>query len=873
MKKFLTILAIIPFTLFADSPMKTDDPEALKKIIPALAKQVDWKTLATPEQIALFDGPETQWETVLVSEYRLDGFDPKLLGSALPEPGVHPRVLFSPEDLPRIREAFIGSKNQLTAQHVFETQLWNPEAPDYKWYSKLASGDLEGLEFEDDFTIRNGNHYFKGYPCKIHITHTPVLPRILASAAAYALFMGDEARSQELATAVANYYKLREPIVDQQNERGTMAYLEKYKRGEVTLEPWPNDLWRGMHLVSGAENVGLAYDYTANWMTKEQKKLMRRYIAKCTAGKRAYGQNGPIRWRDTNWVGWDLTLPLTALAIEGEEGFDEELLEVAQRTVDGYLTFGISPDGTIFETNGKNGAGFLYVMQTSIALARRDMTNFFGHPHLRKLSESQIQQISPNGEWSVNNGTYGCSKFGQGKWLASAYPNNALDLWMLEEGVRQPEEDLKQYAFRLNASREELKAKGLQGVGRIRPDVIFDDWLPVPTENINKEQAAWERADLGLDLDFHDPVHGQFSARSSNDKDALFMMIEARPDLYVGGHQHHDAGHFYMAANDRKWGIEAHEGRRASMFHSIVLIDGKGQGSVQHLAPSKVEWLGAEIQPQAAFAKMNTKRGYDSIWTTPMHYSWGNEEMDAYDWSPETDPEVVRIWKGTQNYKARVWMHSYWNYNWGPTMKAAYNPVEYAYRTAGLVRGEQPYLLVVDDIQKDAQVHNYEWTMQVPDDLVLCNNAEGANVVFLASKEDVLKRGKVDEPRKGASYLGVYIIHAAKEQGATQYDYSVPLVKLETIQGAIHAKRLVITSRSVRPDFKVLLLSGTWDTMQTAPQLKVEGATAQLSTFKYDPEQRKSVPAMTDLIEFERGDDPRTRLRIIREGQQIIEVK
>ena len=27
------------------------------------------------------------------------------------------------------------------------------------------------------------------------------------------------------------------------------------------------------------------------------------------------------------------------------------------------------------------------------------------------------------------------------------------------------------------------------------------------------------------------------------------------------------------------------------------------------------------------------------------------------------DPEVVKVFKGTQHWKARIWMHSYWNWN------------------------------------------------------------------------------------------------------------------------------------------------------------------------------------------------------------------
>ena len=50
---------------------------------------------------------------------------------------------------------------------------------------------------------------------------------------------------------------------------------------------------------------------------------------------------------------------------------------------------------------------------------------------------------------------------------------------------------------------------------------------------------------------------------------------------------------------------------------------------------------------------------------------------------------------------------------------AEFNPVQKAFRTVGLVRGEQPYALVVDDCRKDDGEHLYEWLMQVPDDVKL----------------------------------------------------------------------------------------------------------------------------------------------------------
>jgi hypothetical protein len=843
---------------WCDTPEKLTDPEALRQSLPWLASQAHWTDNATPEEIALFDGPETKWKTVPESEYDLSGFNPAILGSPVPAPGVHPRVLFSPEDLPGIRERFIGSKNHLTARHIFETQLWNPEAPDYQWYHKLATGDVDDMEFEDPYKGPNARHRFKGLPTRMYITHTPYIPRILAAAAAYALYTGDESLSRELATVVANYYTLREKLVDAHIERSTPEYIEKYKRGEVELEPWPNDLWRGMALMCGGDNVGLAYDYTANWMTDAQRDLMRRYITKATTGRRAYGQNGPIRWRDTNWVGWDLNFILTALAIEGEEGFDPELLKVAEETVDGYMTFGISPKGTILETNGKNGAGYDFALKAAVALARRGHRNFFGHPHLRALSVSQIHQIAPDGVWNVNNGTYGGSRFNNGSWLAAAYPRDPAHRWMLLEGITPEPENLEEYAFRLKASPQELKEKGLAPVGRIHCAVMLDDWMPVPSVTLPGGRAAWEREHLGLPLDFEDPVHGQMTMRSGNDRDALFMMVEARPDLYVGGHQHHDAGHFYLAAHGEKWGIESDRGRRASLFHSVVLIDGKGQGSVQDCAPTRVEWLGADTSERAAFARMNLKNGYDAIWTTPMHYSWAGDEVKSYTWRPETDPYVVNIFKGTQDYKARVWMHSYWNWNWGPTMRAEYNPVEKAFRTAGIVRGPNPYALIVDDIRKDDQVRLYEWVMQVPADrAMVAAHRQDPREVILTARENFTHAGRQDQVKRDASCLLVRVIEAAPEPGATRFDFTTPLIRLDRIKDA-DGQRLIVSSRSVEPRFKILLVPFRWGGER--PAVDVKDGVASIS---WKDQQ--------DEVLFSGHPDGRTRLAVKRDGVNVLQ--
>ena len=81
------------------------NPTSPAKYIPTLARQGKWTdhVKVTPEQLAILNGPETDWPTAPKSEYDFTGFDETLLGSKVPPPGVYPRVLFSPEDVPSWR--------------------------------------------------------------------------------------------------------------------------------------------------------------------------------------------------------------------------------------------------------------------------------------------------------------------------------------------------------------------------------------------------------------------------------------------------------------------------------------------------------------------------------------------------------------------------------------------------------------------------------------------------------------------------------------------------------------------------------------------------------------------------------------------------
>lgn len=712
----------------AETSATLADPEALRQAVPALRDQRHWTEFATPEQIKLYDGPETVYPEIPASAHDLTGLDPTLLGSPVPSPGVHPRILFSPVDIPklkrRLEQSKTGQKALLETRFLLDQTLYNAASDEGKIYAKLVAGDTADLKFltpeapkqVDSLTLTTPpRHWFEGYQQTLPETiHTAYLPNLLAASAFQALLDGDATRGRETATAIANYYKLRNPIID--------AYAEAQDRQQLA----PKDYWRSIFGVAGGNNLAFCYDLAAPWMNEDQRDVMRHAIASATSGRLAYGMNGPARWVETNWSGWDLEHYLTALAIEGEPGYDPNIQPAALRTLKGYLQWGISPHGTIFESNGKIGAGFHYAMLTAIALARRG-ENQLGHPHLRQLPLAQAQTVIPSGEYHVNNGTWGNAPFAYGHFFTSLYPGEkaaaAGNLLMRQDrpdlAAFDPEHHKQSLLATVQKPAGPATGKPLTKINwrKITPLTPAHVMGPTPYESADWQGAddiAKTRESVNLPLDFADPVHGLLASRSSSNADALFLMFEARADLSTIGHQQHDAGHFYLAAHGEMWGVEAGAKSGYSLDHSNVRIDGLGLADVAY--PPRVKFLSSTITDSGAIATADLSNAYNYGWVGPTQFQWTIPDAATWKISPETDPDVVAFFRGTKNYKMRIWGDNYFKQNWGPTMRVeSANPVKSAFRSAGLVRGVHPYALILDDIDKgDGKEHDYDWVMQVP---------------------------------------------------------------------------------------------------------------------------------------------------------------
>ena len=872
-----------------DTPEKFADPDIATRWVPALKRQGAWTNYvkATPEQLKIFNGPETKWPTAPKSGYDYSGFNKKLLGSKVPPPGVYPRVLFSPEDVPmlaaRVKGSKLGQKSLIEIQYLFEQSFWNPNTSDGQFFQKLANNDLAGLQWPDDVaptqiaTVTTAQQ-FKGQKQGIHNSHIAYDPECLTTMALYCLLTGDDAHGKQAATAIANYYKLREPLIDAWNAMSDSEFGNEQNNGNGAATAW-----RGMHGLVAHMNLGLALDFGGKWMTAEQKDTMRRVIAKATYGRRAYGEDSTVRFRDVNWVGWDLPQFLALTAIEGLEGFDREAWECGRDTVRAFCDWGIDDSGVVYESNGKTPGSFQFITLSLVASARRG-ENYFGHPHLRKLLEAQTQMTSPNGRVTVNSGTqytpYSRQVLSPGlvDELKSFYPKSRIADYLLTKITQSPAVAMDEYnrgwaIENFDAAKYRAEVKNVK---RLRlPSPTYPGF--VPSVLYDSDFQVTTRADLDLPLDFTAPVHGVFSSFSDRTTNATWMNIMVRPDHYLGaGHHHADAGMFHFSALGVDWFTQSPFPQEyAGSYFNLVQVDGQSEPFPITGFPSSgilgyngaATYLGATEGKSGATASADLTYAYSYRWLTQPPQIW-SDTLKNLGWEVEPSPRILEIFAGTARYKMRPWWSTYNFCNWIPTSRAPFNPMQRVFRTVGLVRGEKPYGLVVDDLKKDAGAHLYQWAAMLNGGVWQANVPSlAANQIVLAFRDgdpqpDSAKAQSLITPRPGEPLLLVCAL-GLDESG----DMTLPLMQVARIEGpkdkkgkAQYFDRLVINQRATAVKFRVLLIP-----FHAGEMLPDISATEKNAAVVWNGQR--------DEIKFVADNNQRTHVAVVRDGKQILESK
>ena len=656
----------------------------------------------------------------------------------VPAPGVHPRVLLGPDELVRLRQVLqqteVG-KSTLSRVDNYVGVLRTNEALSAE-YAGLVKGDL------------NATTYVKEPFWQNKITY------VLSLESFEALLRQDRARGQQAGAALATYASI--------------------PRNWAKSDP---DTF-----------LALAFDLDYDYMSDAQRRIVRQAIALSTTGKKVFGADMPADWRMSNWITAQMALVVSALAIEGEQGYDAAIYPSCREAMKDYLHYGITQTGSGVEEMHYFHYGMSMGALALVAFARHG-DNLFSEPHYRALPNWLVAAIEPYGDAFAMHQD---SPNDQGGVIA----NYLILKWVW------PKDPVVDMVWR---NRVEIDGSGLGNYGEWFSEVLFPSdpvgWKPYKGPNPRTKWGLNETAlptnypdavsgieALKLPLSYWDPERGLLITRNKWGRDGMVLHLDMNTQAnYASSHAHSNSGEFTLSALGRKWAIDRGFHVADTKDNSCILIDGRGQGFLP-IGGATVE---RREDPNLTLIAGDASEPYH--WMARAHNRLNDPAITAFHWEPDTRADVIRRFDElvTITNKTEPWNDK------GAMQypfRAVYDPVQKAFRTAALRRnGSHDYALIVDDIQKDGSSHQYDWLMQVADDLEV--KSKNGNSIVLGSADTK------DNRRLLVQMIGV--------SGGGSWIFENYEVKRTPETGDTSSfgmgNRLRYSVRTVAPEFKVLL--------------------------------------------------------------------
>lgn len=671
--------------------------------------------------------------------------------SAVPQVGVHPRVLMSPEDLAGWRREVIKTYRGKT---FFAERFMS------KRIATLAAIRLDARD--DELLV--------AYP-----NAGPGDNHDLLYATLDVIYHQDEKRAEHVCRAVANFARV---ILARRKDESKWGKIDKDIGGIKGLSGIAAGL--GHLWYRGGADFALAYDYLYNDMTPEQRTVCREALSAATKNLVCWGMGFPRGRGISNWYGYHGELGPMLLAIEGEEGYRPDQWEKFRQAIRDWA------EVHIYETGGSNEDG--YTANTSlregqftlIAMARRG-ENYFARPNIRNYWKWAVLSLVPGEDIGETVG-YSSNR-------VAPYESAPVMARWAAPGDKNVNFFLRQY-------------KGQDYSRQNR-------WQYAPMTTLfcmnweDTDALPLDMAKLELPITAVFPYQGLFITRSDWSGEAAYLNMLARHDAWYDRHENVDRGRFVFAALGRRWAIDRPWAQATkSSDHNLVHVDGMAQAEAKvgrGKAPSARLLAHADVEDRQgqgvlSYGVMDLKNAYDWLWA----HSW---EKPGEGWEPETRSfeQLGWTWKRPGQPPA---LHGHddrnapkYNFMGCNLWRASNNPVEFCWRTGVLVRGLHPYAIIVDDVKKDGQDRTYDWYMQIPDDVDFVPQADGGILLVEKSEERTY-----DRPNVGSRRLLVLPLGPGK-----------PAVKLEeyasgTSRGVAHkARRLVISRQGQEGRFRVLL--------------------------------------------------------------------
>lgn len=731
-----------------------------------------------------------------LAEVAVDEMGTRVL-SKLPPVGVHPRVLFTAEDYPDIRQRLQHTKfGKIVQKHV--SGIATKVKKDFAAFNELdlAEPSLEAVEkyFRND-EMRNINWGVTSID---------------------AVLRDDTQTKQFMAKVITNYARLI--LASKSMSAGEV----KGKTGDLNkrFNVWKSDSFDlSVCWIFGGAGMALSYDVLFNDMTDEQRNLVRKALATATRGRRSYGMDEPRGKAISNHYGYHGDLALMLAAIEGEEGFDEATYKRIEQVLVDFFEIGFTPGGACHEDMYGPAVGLREGSRGMLVLARRGK-NLFRTERYKNFVRYFSNEIEPFPDGVFIGGASG----GPGM----PYPTSVLFAKYL-----RPKDPVTDYNWRWlmgDDYKRQFKWQSMIGL------FLFGMDYESPADQPNTLELT------PLPLTTFYPRRGKLITRSDWSQDAVVFHFDARPDAFSIGHDTVDRGTFVLSALGRPWAVHpAWNYFRKSSDYNLVHIDGKAQ---EWKAPS-VKFLSHDDSGEVVIAAADLKYAYDWQWSPP----WPNKEK-KFDppWEPEmSDPRDLGWPDDPEWLPHKLFDEPGIGYIGSYMWRRPFNKVQKAFRTALFVRGKHPYAIIVDDIRKDDAQHKYEWFMQVAEDLEV--KSESGRDIILGAK---------DAAGEKASRLLVRVLEAFGPDGKTPDTIKAIFENYEANKDRrgkpIMGTRLILSIDSIEPAFKILLFpfwegdalpETAWT--EEGEQLRLTmGAREQMTRFEMDESGRTIVSFTQD---------------------------
>jgi hypothetical protein len=627
----------------------------------------------------------------------------------VPAPGIHPRILITPADLPELRDRLRNTRcgqmmwnkvlsysNGLRGTYDDNADYAKPDL----WKGRFGGshGHVRLLYYHDAGSPFNPKN--RGYARLIEgdLTVNPGPYWSVMSIEAFrCLIERDKVAGANLGKAVLTAMRHDQALREQQREA-------KHQRGPID------------HPVSGGaggQELGWIYDLDYNFLGPEARTAIHDELANTTWYHDNYGTfNDPERTY-SNWATFGYWwVPL--LAIEGEPGFNDIKLAGLYRGYRDYFSYGVLPSGAVFEGEAKDQMG----MDGIIAFARRGLPNLAGHPHVRAYTMNFLpHSIMPNPDFKERSSSFPPGGFVKYDRLGGTGNILAVDSFGLK--YLFPKDPIADWVFHVSVGDDYLQTPDGDNPGYWN-QLLIAAMMPSDYDPANSDPSK-----LGLGLSFIAGDRALVMTRSGWDRDALMLNLHVRG--VNGGHPYADRNSIFFAGKGRVW-VGLNQWIPDSNQQSQVQIDDWTQDAI---TPGRL--VDVVDQPQATFAVGDAS------------YCW-NWHLIRVDSNPVTHrPYTLReIGDGRDPFKpGEPWeLHSYNDFTYTPvplpsaekplyqlqswiglpgTLTPMYKKPNHrvikAFRTTGIVRGAHPYALVLDDIQADQSPHDYSFQLLMEKDL------------------------------------------------------------------------------------------------------------------------------------------------------------